>query len=104
MRQPGDPVEDAGEGFVSVGDVLTRNAARAGALAAATALMTALMTVPGFALSQPSGSDPGKGLSVAQTLGLYVGIPVLSFAVIAGLVMLLDKSKIRHYRPKSTKS
>lgn len=64
-----------------------RNALRAGAVSAAATLMM-LLTSPAFALTRDDGDDPGPGLSIAQTLGLYVGIPVLSFVVITGLVML----------------
>jgi hypothetical protein len=69
-----------------------KNALRAGALAAGTTLMMLLMSSPALALTRDDGDDPGPGLSVIQTLGLYVLLPVALFVVIAGLVMLLDKS------------
>ncbi|MCS0604919.1 hypothetical protein NX794_27445 [Streptomyces sp. LP11] len=69
-----------------------KNALRAGALAAGTTLMMLLMSSPALALTRDDGDDPGPGLSVIQTLGLYVLLPVALFAVIAGLVMALDKS------------
>ncbi|MFG3204734.1 hypothetical protein [Streptomyces sp. NPDC048192] len=69
-----------------------KNALRAGALAAGTTLMMLLMSSPALALTRDDGDDPGPGLSVIQTLGLYVLIPLALFAVIAGLVMALDKS------------
>jgi hypothetical protein len=69
--------------------VVNKNALRAGTLAAGTTLML-LMSPSAFATT---GDDPGPGLTVAQTLGLYVAIPVLLFAVIAGLVILTDKSR-----------
>ena len=53
------------------------------------------MTSPALALTRDDGDDPGKGLSVIQTLGLYVLIPLALFAVIGGLVMVLDKSHDR---------
>lgn len=65
-----------------------RPALRAGALAAGTTLMTLLMTSPVLALTRDDGDDPGPGLSVAQTLGLYVVTPLVIFLVIAGLVTL----------------
>ncbi|MFE0461662.1 hypothetical protein ACFW1A_20660 [Kitasatospora sp. NPDC058965] len=68
-----------------------RNALRAGAVSAAATLMM-LMTSPAFALTRDDGDDPGQGLTVAQTLGLYVAIPLLAFAVIAGLVMVASGS------------
>ncbi|TQF03146.1 hypothetical protein E6W39_13930 [Kitasatospora acidiphila] len=65
-----------------------RNALRAGAVTATATLMMLLLSLPASALTRDDGDDPGPGLSIAQTLGLYVGIPVLSFVVITGLVML----------------
>ncbi|MEU3339960.1 hypothetical protein ACWCQ1_02155 [Streptomyces sp. NPDC002144] len=73
-----------------------KNALRAGALAAGTTLMMLLMSSPALALTRDDGDDPGKGLSVIQTLGLYVAIPLGLFAIIAGLVMVLDKSHPSH--------
>ncbi|MGJ5751461.1 hypothetical protein FB563_4200 [Streptomyces puniciscabiei] len=78
-----------------------KNALRAGALAAGTTLMMLLMSSPALALTRDDGDDPGPGLSVIQTLGLYVLIPLALFVVIAGLVMALDKSKIRTIKPSS---
>ncbi|MEU7384210.1 MULTISPECIES: hypothetical protein [unclassified Streptomyces] len=75
-----------------------KNALRAGALAAGTTLMMLLMSSPALALTRDDGDDPGKGLSVIQTLGLFVGLPLLLFLVITGLVMVLDKSKDRQPR------
>ncbi|MFI9646093.1 hypothetical protein ACIHAA_07325 [Streptomyces sp. NPDC052040] len=70
-----------------------KNALRAGALAAGTTLMMLLMSSPALALARDDGDDPGKGLSVAETLGLYVAAPLVLFAVIAGLVMVTDKTR-----------
>lgn len=72
------------------------NALRAGALAAGTTLMMLLMSSPALAVTRDDGDDPGPGLNVAETLGLYVAAPLVIFAVIAGLVMVLDKSKTEH--------
>ncbi|MEU8588085.1 hypothetical protein AB0C59_13975 [Streptomyces sp. NPDC048664] len=69
-----------------------KNALRAGALAAGTTLMMLLMSSPALALTHDDGDDPGTGLSAAQTLGLYVVIPIVLFLAIAGLVMVLDRS------------
>ena len=63
---------------------------RAGAVTAAATLMM-LIPSAAMALTRDDGDDPGTGLSVAQTLGLYVGIPLALFAIITGLVMLLSK-------------
>ncbi|MFE9773105.1 hypothetical protein ACFYOV_15785 [Streptomyces sp. NPDC005931] len=78
-----------------------KNALRAGALAAGTTLMMLLMTSPALALNRDDGDDPGTGLSVIETLGLYVVAPIALFVVIAGLVMIGDKS---HKRKDTTSS
>ncbi|MDJ0463609.1 hypothetical protein [Streptomyces sp. H27-C3] len=70
-----------------------KNALRAGAVAAGTTLMMLLMSSPALARTRDDGDDPGPGLSVMETLGLYVVAPIGLFVVIAGLVMVLDKSK-----------
>ncbi|UGY95322.1 hypothetical protein [Streptomyces gobiensis] len=72
--------------------MVKKNAVRAGAITVGTTLML-LMSSPAFALTRDDGDDPGPGLSVAETLGLYVLAPLLLFAVIAGLVMVGDKSR-----------
>ncbi|MFF7729777.1 hypothetical protein [Streptomyces sp. NPDC008001] len=64
-----------------------KNAVRAGAVSAGTLLML-LMSSPAFALTRDDGDDPGPGLSVINTLGLYVAAPIVLFLVIAGLVMV----------------
>ncbi|MFJ8018019.1 hypothetical protein [Streptomyces sp. NPDC096339] len=69
-----------------------KNALRAGAVTAGSALMMLLMTSPALALTRDDGDDPGAGLSVGATLGLYVALPIVLFLVITGLVMVLDKS------------
>ncbi|QXE36800.1 MULTISPECIES: hypothetical protein [Streptomyces] len=73
-----------------------KNALRAGALAAGTTLMMLLLSSPALALSRDDGDDPGPGLSIAETLGLYVVAPLVIFGIIAGLVMVLDKSHKQH--------
>ncbi|MFI5754677.1 hypothetical protein [Streptomyces sp. NPDC051569] len=72
-----------------------KNVLRAGALAAGTTLMMLLMSSPALALTRDDGDDPGSGLSAGETVGLYVGIPLVAFAIIVGLVMVLDKSEKR---------
>jgi len=74
-----------------------KNALRAGALAAGTTLMMLLMSSPALAVTRDDGDDPGSGLSVIETLGLYVALPIVLFAGITALVMVLDKS---HKQPK----
>ncbi|CAL9447683.1 hypothetical protein ACH4LN_29115 [Streptomyces albus] len=74
---------------------VNKNALRAGTVTAGAALMM-LLSSPAFALTRDDGDDPGPGLSVGETLGLYVAIPILLFLVIAGLVMLGDRRKKHH--------
>nr|WP_244305438.1 photosystem II reaction center protein PsbW [Kitasatospora cheerisanensis] len=75
-----------------MGNVDKRNAMRAGAVTAAATLMM-LMSSPAMALVRDDGDDPGTGLSVGETLGLYVALPIVSFLVIAGLCMIPGKKK-----------
>ncbi|TXL89033.1 MULTISPECIES: hypothetical protein [unclassified Streptomyces] len=70
-----------------------KNALRAGAVMAGTTLMMLLMSSPVLAVTRDDGDDPGPGLTIGETLGLYVAAPLVLFAVIAGLVMVLDKSR-----------
>ncbi|MGW4384480.1 photosystem II reaction center protein PsbW [Kitasatospora sp. NPDC004531] len=69
-----------------------RNAMRAGAVTAAATLMM-LMSSPAMALVRDDGDDPGTGLSVGETLGLFVALPIVSFLVIAGLCMIPGRKK-----------
>lgn len=78
-----------------------KNALRAGALAAGTTLMMLLMSSPALALVPDDGDDPGPGLSVFETLGLFVVAPLALFAVITGLVMVLDGSTDRQPKAKA---
>ncbi|MCF3964492.1 hypothetical protein [Streptomyces fuscigenes] len=70
-----------------------KNALRAGAVAAGTTLMMLLMSSPALALTRDDGDDPGPGLSAIDTVALFVLCPLALFAIIAGLVILLDKSR-----------
>ena len=71
---------------------LTKKVVRAGVVTTGTALLL-LMSSPAFAVAHDDGDDPGSGLSVLQTLGLFVAIPLVLFGIIAGLVMVTDKSR-----------
>ena len=66
---------------------------RTGAVTAGSTLMMLLMSSPALALVRDDGDDPGPGLSVVETLGLYVVAPIALFLVIAALVMVGDKSR-----------
>ncbi|MFG2979909.1 hypothetical protein ACGFYQ_01440 [Streptomyces sp. NPDC048258] len=70
-----------------------KNALRAAAVTAGTTLMMLLMTSPALAVTRDDGDDPGTGLSIGETIGLYVVTPIVLFLVIAGLVMVGDKSR-----------
>jgi hypothetical protein len=74
-----------------VSNEVKKKAVRAGTIAA-VAPLTLLLPSPAFAGSS-EGEDPGPGLSVIQTLGLYVALPILLFLVIAGLVVLSEKTR-----------
>lgn len=75
-----------------VSNKVNKNVLRAGTITAGTALML-LMSSPAFALTRDDGDDPGPGLSVIETLGLYVAAPIVLFLVIAGLVVASDKPR-----------
>ncbi|MDH6706011.1 hypothetical protein P3T27_002734 [Kitasatospora sp. MAA19] len=64
-----------------------RNALRAGAVSATVTLMM-LLSSPAMAVTRDDGDDPGAGLSVGQTIGLYVLIPIAAFVIIAALAGL----------------
>lgn len=98
LRHPG---RAGGRGVLyveSVSNKVKKNALRAGTVTAGTALML-LMSSPAFALTRDDGDDPGPGLSVLSTLGLYVAAPIVLFLVIAGLVVAGDKSR-KQAKPK----
>ncbi len=85
--------------FDSVSNKVNKNALRAGTITAGVTLVL-LMSSPAFALTRDDGDDPGPGLSVIQTLGLYVAAPIVLFLVIAGLVMVGSKKSDMHYSKK----
>lgn len=71
---------------------LNKKAVRAGVITAGTTLML-LMSSPAFAVTRDDGDDPGSGLSVVETLGLFVLTPIVLFAIIAGVVIATDKTR-----------
>jgi hypothetical protein len=71
---------------------LNKKAVRAGVVTAATTMML-LMSTPAFALTRDDGDDPGSGLSVIQTLGLFVATPIALFLIITLGVILTDNSR-----------
>jgi hypothetical protein len=55
---------------------------------------------PAFAaLHRDDGDDPGKGLSAMKVLGIYIGIPVGLFLLIALLVSIPSMIRGPRYRP-----
>lgn len=70
---------------------------------ASTALLvlpaTPAMAAATLLATPDDGEDPGPGLSVLQTLGIFVGIPVLLFVVIAVLVSAPSAARGPRYRP-----
>jgi hypothetical protein len=73
--------------------VANLNKKRTAAVTAGAALLMLLTSPAAQALTRDDGDDPGSGLSVAETLGLFVLAPLLLFAVIASLVMLGDRRR-----------
>lgn len=69
---------------------IKKNAMRAGTLTAGTAALL-FMSSPAFAVARDDGDDPGPGLSVFETLSVFVGLPILLFLLIAGLVIAGEK-------------
>ncbi|WP_406286657.1 hypothetical protein [Embleya sp. NBC_00896] len=47
-----------------------------------------LISAPAFANIRDDGDEPGAEMGIGATLALFVGVPVLAFVIIAGLVML----------------
>lgn len=70
-----------------------RRTARTMGVVAGAALVTLLSSPAAQALSRDDGDDPGSGLSIFQTLSLFVVTPLLLFAVIAGLVVLAERKR-----------
>lgn len=81
-----------------VSNKATKNALRAGTVTAGATLLM-LLSSPAFAVTPDDGDDPGPGLSIIETLGLYVAAPIVLFLVIAALVTISDKNS-----KKSTRS
>lgn len=74
-----------------VNSKVNKNVLRAGTVTAASAL-TLLVSSPAFAVSRDDGDQPGSGLSVAETLGLFVAAPIGIFLLITALVMVGSRS------------
>lgn len=72
--------------------MVNKNVVRAGSVTVGATTLTLLMSSPAMALTRDYGDDPGTGLSIAETVGLYVAAPVILFLLIAGLTVIGDKS------------
>ncbi|UED88611.1 hypothetical protein [Streptomyces profundus] len=70
------------------------NKKRAAAVSLGTVLLMTLSSPAAHAaLHRDDGDDPGTGLSVAETLGLFVVAPIVLFALIAGAVVLGERKR-----------
>jgi hypothetical protein len=83
--------------------VTVRTASRAAVLTATTTLLV-LTATPAFAAAtiladRDDGDDPGGGLSVLQTIGIFVGIPLALFVIIAVLFAAPGLARGPRYRP-----
>ena len=58
-----------------------------------------LAASPAMALNRDDGDDPGPGMSNLKILGIFVGIPVLSMALIWILVSIPSMMRGPRYRP-----
>jgi hypothetical protein len=81
-----------------------RNPARAAltvvSVLAVTLPAAVLLASPAMAANHPvDGDDPGPGLTVAQTLGIFVGIPLLIIGTVTVLVLAFTSRGGPRYRP-----
>jgi hypothetical protein len=77
---------------------MNRRAARA-AVVGAVLMSSLLVTSPAMALNRDDGDDPGPGMSNLEILGIFVGIPVGSMALIWILVSIPSMVRGPRYRP-----
>ena len=77
---------------------LLRSASVAAA-ASVVLLTTVLAGAPAYAANVDDGQQPGDGLSVVQTLLIFVGVPAALFVVIALLVSAPSMARGPRYRP-----
>ncbi len=77
-----------------------RTATSAAALAGLLALVLPLLTAPpAAAIYRDDGDDPGEGMSRLETVGIFVGGPVVLFVVIAALVYATNRGGEQRYQP-----
>jgi len=82
--------------------VTARTALRAAVLTATTALLSLpaspVLAATGLA-NRDDGDDPGSGLTALQTIGIFIGIPLALFLIIALLVAAPGAARGPRYRP-----
>jgi hypothetical protein len=84
---------------ISLTRPLPRAALRAGVFGAVL-VSSALVASPAFAaLHRDDGDDPGKGLGALKVVGIYIGIPIGLFVLIALLVSIPSMIRGPKYRP-----
>ncbi|WP_133412021.1 hypothetical protein [Vallicoccus soli] len=81
------------------GTARAATSAAAGLVALGVPLLSVLSASPAAAVYRDDGDDPGAGLSALETVGVFVGLPVLLFAVITALVYATNRGGERRYRP-----
>lgn len=74
-------------------------AATAGVTGLVTVLLTAAPALAQDPLQESEGADPGKPLSVAGALLLYVVLPLAVAAVVSAIVWLPGARRANRYRP-----
>jgi hypothetical protein len=79
--------------------VIARLVVRVGLLAASAVALVLAPASAALAANVDDGQDPGPGLSVLQTVLIFVGIPALLFVVITLLVMAPSMARGPRYRP-----
>ena len=58
-----------------------------------------LVASPAFAYIRDDGDDPGPGLTVLETIAIYLGVPALVTALIFALVYVPSMVRGPRYRP-----
>lgn len=79
--------------------VTTRIVARVGAVTLLAGALLVLSAPLAAAVTRRDGDQPGPGLSIGQTLLLFVGIPVAVFLLVALLIYAPSWAQGPRYRP-----
>jgi hypothetical protein len=64
------------------------SARRLAAICLSTAVLALTAVSPAVAARRDDGDDPGEPLSIALALGLFVGVPLLVYAIVAAFIYL----------------